>query len=142
MRARRRTLLGMIVVMGLGGTGTGPTMSAVPRDSFGRGPAPQASDTDAHSLVRLTPGRQRLLETMTPDEREIVARHFTYLVGLRDRGIVVHAGRTTDPARLWGIVIMKASVQDAERLMADDPAIRAGIQVSEVFPYSVALDRK
>jgi hypothetical protein len=96
---------------------------------------------EAYSLVRLTPGRPTLLETMTPAERRIVDDHFQYLLGLRDRGIVVHAGRTTDPGRLWGIVIMRASTAEAERLMAEDPAIRSGVQRFEVFPYSMAIER-
>jgi uncharacterized protein YciI len=137
-----RTIIGIIAAIGLAVAGTRMTIRALPEESMSEGPAPQASANETHSLVRLTPGRERLLETLTPAEREIVDRHFDYLVGLRNRGIVVHAGRTTDPLRLWGIVIMRASVSDAERLMAEDPAIRAGIQVSEVFPYSVAIERK
>lgn len=102
----------------------------------------QTQPGDVYALVRLTPGRPRLLETMTPAEREIVEQHFEYLLALRDRDIVVHAGRTTDPTRLWGIVVMRASEPEARRLMSEDPAIRAGIHVSEVFPYSIAIDRK
>jgi hypothetical protein len=138
----RRTIIGIIVAIGLAVTGTRMTIRALSEESLVGGFAWQASANEAHSLVRLTPGRERLLETMTPTEREIVDDHFNYLVRLRGRGIVVHAGRTTDPARLWGIVIMRASVSEAERLMAEDPAIRAGLQVSEVFPYRVAIERK
>jgi hypothetical protein len=128
--------------MALAVADTTATNNALPEAARRTRPEQQAPMNEAHSLVRLTPGRARLLETMTPAEREIVDQHYQYLVGLRNRGIVVHAGRTTDPARLWGIVIMRVSVPEAERLMAGDPAIRAGIQVSEVFPYSVAIESK
>jgi hypothetical protein len=94
---------------------------------------------DAYTIVRLTPGRPQLLETMTEAERRIVDAHFQYLMELRDRGVVMHAGRTTDPARLWGIVLMRARPEEAERLMRNDPAIRAGIQRGEFFPYRIAL---
>jgi hypothetical protein len=132
----RRTIIGVIAVLAV--IGAEAAIRALRETSMDS--APQVSANETHSLVRLTPGRERLLETMTPAEREIVDRHFDYLVGLRNRGIVVHAGRTTDPARLWGLVVMKTTVSDAERLMAEDPAIRAGIQQVEVFPYSVAIE--
>jgi hypothetical protein len=94
---------------------------------------------DAYTIVRLTPGRPQLLATMTEAERRIVDAHFQYLRDLRDRGVVAHAGRTTDPARLWGIVVMRARPEEAERLMRNDPAIRAGLQRGEFFPYRIAL---
>lgn len=93
-----------------------------------------------YALIRLAPGRPNLLTTMTPAESQIVEEHSRYLVALRGKGIVLHAGRTTDPARLWGIVVMRATEARARELMSGDPAIKAGLQTFEAFPYLVAID--
>lgn len=96
---------------------------------------------DTLTIVRVAPGRDNLSETMTADEKRIVRQHVKYLQSLRDEGIVLHAGRTTDPARLWGVIVMKASETRAADLMKQDPAVRAGLQVFEAYPYAVVIER-
>ena len=93
-------------------------------------------------LYRIRPTRPAMLiEGPTPDEGDVIGRHFTYLRDLTDRGIVVLAGRTlnTDPTS-HGIVIFFADSEDAARgIMKSDPAVREGVMSAELFPYRIAL---
>jgi uncharacterized protein YciI len=92
-----------------------------------------------YTLVRLAPGRENLVATITPEETQIVKNHHKYLQLLRDEGIVVHAGRTTDASRLAGFVIMRGTEARAAGLMQQDPAVRAGLQTFETFPYAILV---
>jgi len=93
-------------------------------------------------LYRIQPAREDMLVSgPTPREEKIVGEHFSYLKGLTEKGIVLLAGRTlnTDPSS-FGIVIFKAGDEmAAARIFADDPAVKAGVFMGEVYPYSVAL---
>jgi uncharacterized protein YciI len=92
-----------------------------------------------YTLVRLAPGRENLVSTLTPEETQIVKKHNKYLRSLRDEGIVVHAGRTTDESRLHWLIIMRATEARAAGLMEQDPAVRAGLQQVETFPYVIVI---
>ena len=93
-------------------------------------------------VYRLKPTRTEMLsQGPTADEEATLARHFGYLKGLHERGVVLHAGRTlvTDE-RCFGIVILTAdSEEKARELMDDDPALVDGVMRAELFPYRTAL---
>jgi uncharacterized protein YciI len=99
------------------------------------------SDPVAEYLYRLTPTRPAMLvEGLTPEERAAVGEHVSYLERLAEAGVVLLFGRTqtTDPGT-FGIVIFRAgSPAEAERRMANDPAVRAGVMRAELFPFRVA----
>ena len=90
----------------------------------------------------LRPTRPEMLSKgPTSHESEVVGRHFQYLKGLCDDGIVLTAGRTlTDDERTLGLVIFRAANQEAaDSLVAADPAVLEGVMSAEVIPFRVAL---
>lgn len=74
----------------------------------------------------------------------IVDQHLSSLKRLLEEGTLVLAGRTLDEdEKMFGIVIFEAETDEqAEHIMLNDPAVKAGIMVAELHPYRVALIRK
>ena len=92
-------------------------------------------------LYRIAPTRDGFLLASTPEEDAIVSEHFQYLKTLTERGIVLLAGRTlhTDETSHGLVVLEVDSKEQARTVMTNDPAVKAGIFLSELFPFSVAL---
>ena len=80
-----------------------------------------------------------LTEGLTPEERTAVASHLVYLERLA-AGAVLLFGRTqTTGPSTFGLVIFRAgSPAEAQRAMADDPAVRARVMRAELFPFRIA----
>lgn len=96
----------------------------------------------AQWLYRIVPTRPGMVADPTADEQRLVREHFEYLVGLRDRGILILAGRTQEDAATFGIVIFEAEDETGARaIMVDDPAVAARIFVATLHPYAVAVAR-
>jgi uncharacterized protein len=87
-------------------------------------------------LIRAT--RPGFLTEATPEEEEIMRRHFEYLKRLLQEGILIMAGPCLD--RALGIAIYRAENDAAARLIAqEDPSVKAGIMSVEVHPYRISL---
>ena len=96
----------------------------------------------AQWLYRIVPARPAMVAEPTERESEIVGAHFQYLLGLRDRGILILAGRTQESVGTWGITIYEAEDEDAAReVMNGDPAVVAGVFQASLHPYAVAVAR-
>lgn len=93
-------------------------------------------------LYEITPSREDMLSKgSTPEEDALIEKHFYYLKDLYDKGIVRLAGRTlnTDPSS-HGLVIFEAEDRmSAEKIMEDDPAVKAGVFTAKLFPFRTAL---
>ena len=91
-------------------------------------------------MVRLT-RPQLLREGPTEAEAAALERHEAYLRRLTETGVVILAGRTqTDDERSFGVVVFRAdSLEDAEGIMRDDPAVLEGVMEGELYPYRVAF---
>jgi uncharacterized protein len=93
-------------------------------------------------LVRLAP---RLYEEKgwTPQDRDVVMRHFDRLKKAAEKGPVIFAGRTDEPnSKTFGIVVFEAPTTDeAKAFMESDPAVKAGLMTAELHPYMVAVLR-
>lgn len=78
-----------------------------------------------------------LTDGPAPEEQAVVAAHRAYLDRQAAAGVVLLFGRTaTADAATFGIVILRADSMDtARRVMADDPAVRAGVMRGELFPF-------
>ncbi len=88
----------------------------------------------------VTPVRETFLDDATPEELEVVERHFEYLKDLLAKDRLILAGRCQDGPP--GIVVFEADTPDVARwLMENDPAVKAGIFTAELRPYRVALLR-
>lgn len=93
-------------------------------------------------IYRIQPVRIAILtEGPTEQEAAVVSEHFKYLAKLVEVGVVLVAGRTlTKDERTFGIVIFVApSESEARKLMNDDPAVKQGVMVAELFPFGVLL---
>jgi uncharacterized protein len=106
---------------------------------------PNAAPPNLEFLYRIRPSRPEMLSVgPTEAESALIGRHFDYLRDLTDRGIVLLAGRTLDvdpPSH--GIVVFRAESADAaRRIMEDDPAVRQGVMLAELFSFRVALRAK
>jgi uncharacterized protein YciI len=96
----------------------------------------------AQYLYRVSPTRlQMLTEGPTSNEEKIVGEHFSYLKDLKESGVVILVGRTTnDDETTFGVIIFNAnSVSEATKIMNADPAVLEGVMTAELFPYRVAL---
>ena len=93
-------------------------------------------------LYKIQPVRPEMLASgATSEEEQVVSRHFAYLQGLTEAGIVLLAGRTlnTDPGS-FGIVIFKANSEDeARQVMHNDPAVEQRVMRAELYPFRIAL---
>jgi uncharacterized protein YciI len=93
-------------------------------------------------LYRIRPSRADMLTTgPTAAEAALIDGHFQYLKDLTDRGIVSLAGRTLNAdSTSHGIVVFRAeSEADARRIMENDPAVKIGVMLAELFPFRTAL---
>ena len=96
----------------------------------------------AHWIYRIVPARAEMVAAPTEREAEIVGAHFRYLVDLRDRGVLILAGRTQEAVGTWGITIFEADDEGAARSVVDgDPAVAAGVFEASLHPYAVAVAR-
>ncbi|MDR7186277.1 MULTISPECIES: YciI family protein [Microbacterium] len=96
----------------------------------------------AQWLYRIVPSRPEMVADATPDEQRIVGEHFAYLVALRDRGVLVLAGRTQESEGTFGITIFEADDEATARgIMNADPAVAAGVFVASLHPYRIAVAR-
>jgi uncharacterized protein YciI len=94
-------------------------------------------------LYRLVPTRPEMVAAPTYEERDVVAAHFEYLVALRDRGILILAGRTQDDRDAFGIAIFEADDETAARAVMDaDPGVARGVFAASLHPYAVAVARE
>jgi len=96
----------------------------------------------AQWLYRIVPTRPQMLTEATAHEARLVGDHYAYLVDLRDRGVLILAGRTQEVVGTFGIVIFEA-VDDAaaSAVVAADPAVAADVFTATLHPYAVAVAR-
>jgi uncharacterized protein YciI len=96
-------------------------------------------------LYYLKPTRLEMLtKGSTPEEAEIVGRHFNYLKDLTEKGVMILMGRTqNNDESTFGIAIFEAEDETAARtIMENDPAVKNGVMTATLYPYRVALMRK
>jgi len=96
-------------------------------------------------IYLLKPARQEMLtEGSTPEEAQIVSRHFAYLSDLTEKGVMVLMGRTqNNDESTFGVAIFEAENEEAARtIMENDPAVVGGVMRATLYPYKVALMRK
>ena len=77
----------------------------------------------------------------TEEEARIVGDHFQHLKRLKDEGVTILMGRTSnDDETTMGLVVFRAEDEaEARRIMESDPAIRNGVMSATLYPYHVAI---
>jgi uncharacterized protein len=77
----------------------------------------------------------------TEEDNRLVSEHFERLQDLLKEDKLILAGRTTnmDPTT-FGIVILQVEAEEIARsIMENDPTVKGGIMIAELYPYHVAL---
>jgi uncharacterized protein YciI len=75
-----------------------------------------------------------------PPAAFLIRAHAEYLHTLVDQGIVLLVGHTAGTPDGFGLAIFRADdLEQAERLVAADPAVAAGVLEAEVHPFEVTL---
>lgn len=77
------------------------------------------------------------------ETRQVIQTHAEFLRGLGEKGILAFAGHTDfNPGHkdLFGIAVIKAaSLEEAQKIMAPDPAVVNGIQKASIYPFSMGI---
>jgi uncharacterized protein YciI len=93
-------------------------------------------------MYRIQPVRPAMLtEGGTPEEDRIVGEHLAYLQHLTETDVVFLAGRTQDSSySSFGIILFHAKSEDeAQKIVAEDPAVAQRVFRAELYPYRIAL---
>ena len=96
----------------------------------------------AQFIYKLTPTRPDMLsDGPTDKENEVIENHFDYLSGLKGKGVVKLAGRTTNTdTSSFGVMIFEAEDEEAAReIMAHDPAVKGNVLAAKLFPFRIAI---
>jgi len=104
--------------------------------------APEDGDPMKQWLYRIQPKRKTMLRDGPTDrEGKLIGEHFAYLKDLTEKDVVLLAGRTlnTDESSFGIVIYLAKDEMEAARIFAEDPAVKAGVFIGEVYPYSVAL---
>lgn len=82
---------------------------------------------------------EQLTQGPTEREEQIVSEHVDYLMNLAERGTMLLFGRTTEnDERTFGIALFQVeSEQDAQTIMANDPAVKHGVMRATLHPYRI-----
>jgi uncharacterized protein len=92
-------------------------------------------------LCIIRPPRATFMEDSSPEEDEIMGAHFEYLKGLLEEGTLILAGPSLEPP--FGIIVFEAETEEeARRLIADDPSVKAGLQTPELHAFRASLLRR
>jgi len=111
-----------------------------------------AADRVPQWLIVLTIARPELQDPKkwTDKDNAAVGAHFQRLQKMTAEGKVIFFGRTQDtlpnghlvPDTTGLIVLEAADREAAEKVLAEDPAVQAGLMRGKVFSYQIALQRK
>src|SRR5579885_1961067 len=98
------------------------------------------SDTMAQFFIHFRAHRPNFIVDMTDAERTTMAEHSAYMKRLLDEGVLILTGPCLDG--FGGVAIVEVEGEAAaRRVIANDPAVQAGIGTSELHPFRVALMR-
>lgn len=92
-----------------------------------------------HFLYMIHPPRPTFVTDLSPEEGEVMGRHFMYLKELAERGKLLLAGPCLDVGG-FGIGIFKTQDrEEAERFVAGDPAVVSGLVRPELHPVRLSF---
>jgi uncharacterized protein YciI len=106
----------------------------VPVEGFKKAAEPQTMEMLSLALMRK--GEKWPAQGMPP--REVLLQHRDYLRNLGESGKIAVAGRFDGDDDPFGVVIYKVKKDDADKLAAEDPAVKAGYFKADVRPWYTA----
>ena len=79
----------------------------------------------------------------TNEENQTLDKHFLYLKGLFESGVMKHVGRTDlnyGDDNLNGYAIFESESEElAREIMQNDPAVQGGIMSAKLLPYKIVF---
>ncbi|MEZ4219762.1 MAG: redoxin domain-containing protein [Polyangiaceae bacterium] len=78
-------------------------------------------------VIFLEPVRAEMVSAPTPTERDKVSQHFEYLKRLKQEGMLLLAGPSLEPPHVGLVILRAVDRPQAERILAGDPAVAAGV---------------
>lgn len=97
----------------------------------------------AYFFFKLVPARPGFSgETMTDEDRQIMQDHVAYWTDQRDKGVALIFGPVLDPQGVFGVGIIETTDDaSAQQLSAEDPAVKPGLQRTEIYPMPRLVTR-
>src|SRR5262245_40836435 len=109
---------------------------AVARAQDGARKAPWPPYTRAtYQLVALKPGPEAPRLGNTTEGNKIVAAHVQYMYKLAGEGTYAAAGPLLDGLAISGIIVVKATPERTKEIVAEDPAVKAGMFTAELIAF-------
>jgi uncharacterized protein YciI len=92
--------------------------------------------------VRLIPPRPTFASDLSADERALMQQHGGYFRSLFDQGKVLIFGPVLDPTDNFGMAVLEVEdLAEAERCLAKDPSVLAGLNRFRISPMVVGAAR-
>jgi hypothetical protein len=88
-----------------------------------------------HFLCKFIPPRHDFLQTMTPNECDLMQQHVVFMNDLLAQRLIVAHGPVDDPAGGWGLSLYEvADDQDVAAMTSQDPMVKGGGARYEIYP--------
>ncbi|MEH7549044.1 YciI family protein [Neobacillus vireti] len=79
---------------------------------------------------------------MTVEERNIMLEHIAYWTDKQNQGIALVFGPVLNPSAPHGLAVIEVEYEaQVPKLIAEDPAVIAGIMTTEFFPMIATLPK-
>jgi uncharacterized protein YciI len=89
-----------------------------------------------HFLATAKPRRENFIQTLTEEEKAVMAKHFAYTNQLFSEGNITFDGACLDGA--LGLIVYKAESEEAAfEMFKNDPLVKSGIVDTELHPFRV-----
>jgi uncharacterized protein YciI len=97
-------------------------------------------DQQLEFLYVFTPKRENFITTMTLEEQIAFMQHLSYTAALSAEGKLIFSGACTDGS--YGTIVFNApSLEAAEEIFNNDPAVKAQIVNATLHPFRVGSIR-
>ncbi|MGC5328103.1 YciI family protein [Brevibacillus sp. SYSU BS000544] len=95
-----------------------------------------------HFMLWATPPRTTFSQDMTNEERNIMMQHIAYWTDKQNQGIALVFGPVLNPTSPHGLAIIEVENEaQVPKLIAEDPAVMAGIMTTEFYPMLATLPK-
>lgn len=96
-----------------------------------------------HFVLKSTPPRTTFHQDMTEEERNIMHKHIAYWTGKQEQGIALVFGPVLKPNDPQGLAIIEVeNAEQVTQLIAEDPAVIAGVMTMEFYPMKAILPKQ
>lgn len=95
-----------------------------------------------HFMLKSTPPRATFHQDMTEEERDIMLQHIAYWTDKQNQGIALVFGPVLNPKAPHGLAIIEVENEaQVPKLIAEDPAVIAGVMTMESYPMMATLPK-